>query len=56
LERQVLISADLARRLELPDGIVGENLGEHAVKGRDQTLDVIALHAARLPIPQAASG
>ncbi len=44
LERQVLISADLAKLLELPDGIVKEDFGDHAVRGRDQTLDVVALH------------
>ncbi|ASW06091.1 adenylate/guanylate cyclase domain-containing protein [Rhizobium sp. 11515TR] len=44
LERQVLISSDLARRVELPEGIIKEELGEHAVRGRDQHLGVIALH------------
>jgi len=44
LERQVLISSDLARRLELPEAIIKEDLGEHAVHGRDQQLGVIALH------------
>ncbi|NRP85099.1 Adenylate cyclase 1 [Ensifer adhaerens] len=44
LERQVLISSDLARRLELPETIIKEDLGEHAVRGRDQHLGVIALH------------
>ncbi|NLR95613.1 adenylate/guanylate cyclase domain-containing protein [Rhizobium sp. P38BS-XIX] len=44
LERQVLISSDLARRLELPEAIVKEELGEHAVRGRDHSLGVIALH------------
>ncbi|MBB5572080.1 MULTISPECIES: adenylate/guanylate cyclase domain-containing protein [Rhizobium] len=47
LDRQVLISADLARRIELPDDIAKEDLGDHAVRGRDQTLGVIALHMAR---------
>jgi adenylate cyclase len=47
LERQVLISADLARRMELPDEIAREDLGDHAVRGRDQTLGVIALHMPR---------
>ncbi len=55
LERQVLISADLARQLELPDGIVQEDLGDHAVRGRDQTLGVIALHMQRRALPQAIS-
>ncbi len=44
LERQVLISSDLARRLELPGAIIKEELGEHAIRGRDQSLGVIALH------------
>jgi adenylate cyclase len=47
LERQVLISADLARRLDLPDGIVAEDLGDHSVKGRGQCIGVVALHAPR---------
>ncbi|MBB4570167.1 adenylate/guanylate cyclase domain-containing protein [Rhizobium leucaenae] len=49
LERQVLISTDLARRIQLPDDIASEDLGDHAVRGRDQTLGVIALHMARRP-------
>ncbi|MEF0939239.1 adenylate/guanylate cyclase domain-containing protein [Rhizobium sp. BR 362] len=53
LERQVLISTDLARRLELPDDIASEDLGDHAVRGRDQTLGVIALHMARRPVQKA---
>lgn len=44
LERQVLISSDLARRVELPEAIIKEELGDHAVRGRDQSLGVIALH------------
>ncbi len=44
LERQVLISSDLARRIELPEAIIKEELGDHAVRGRDQPLGVIALH------------
>jgi adenylate cyclase len=47
LDRSVLISADLAGRMTLPEGIVVEDLGQHAVKGRDQTLGVIALHSAK---------
>lgn len=43
LERPVLISAELAGRLGMPDDISVEELGEHAVKGRGQTLGVIAL-------------
>ncbi|MFT4183137.1 MAG: adenylate/guanylate cyclase domain-containing protein [Rhizobium sp.] len=56
LDRQVLISADLARRLELPDGIVPEDLGEHAVRGRDHTLGVIALHKQQKPALKAMGG
>ncbi|MFJ6322361.1 MULTISPECIES: adenylate/guanylate cyclase domain-containing protein [unclassified Rhizobium] len=44
LERQVLISSDLAGRLDLPEAIIKEELGDHAVRGRDQHLGVIALH------------
>ncbi|ENN85847.1 putative adenylate/guanylate cyclase [Rhizobium freirei PRF 81] len=44
LERQVLISSDLAKRIELPEAVVKEELGDHAVRGRDQHLGVIALH------------
>jgi adenylate cyclase len=43
LDRPVLISTDLANQLTLPDGIVGEHLGEHAIRGRGQTLGVVAL-------------
>ena len=46
LNRPVLISAELAGRLTLPDGVVGVDLGEHAVKGRGQTLGVLALERA----------
>ncbi|PZM17289.1 adenylate/guanylate cyclase domain-containing protein [Rhizobium tubonense] len=46
LERPVLISADLANRLMLPDDIVAEDLGEHAVRGRGQALGVVALARA----------
>ncbi|WP_426231797.1 adenylate/guanylate cyclase domain-containing protein [Pararhizobium sp. DWP3-4] len=43
LGRQVLISAELAQRIKLPDTIAIEDLGTHAVKGRGQTLGVMAL-------------
>ena len=46
LERSVLISRDLANRLVLPDDIVAEELGEHAVKGRGQAVGVVALARA----------
>ncbi|AYG58688.1 adenylate/guanylate cyclase domain-containing protein [Rhizobium jaguaris] len=55
LERQVLISADLARRIELPEEIATEDLGDHAVRGRDQTLGVIALHMPREQVRKAIS-
>ncbi|ASY62294.1 Adenylate cyclase [Sinorhizobium sojae CCBAU 05684] len=44
LNRQVLISADLLRRIRLPDFIREEDLGAHEVKGRGQKLGVLALH------------
>jgi adenylate cyclase len=50
LERPVLISTDLADQLVLPDAIVAEELGDHAVKGRGQALGVVALVRAE---PQA---
>lgn len=43
LNRPVLISAELARRMDFPDDIACEDLGTHAVKGRGQTLGVMAL-------------
>ncbi|MBW9066126.1 adenylate/guanylate cyclase domain-containing protein [Rhizobium herbae] len=43
LNRPVLISAELAERIKLPDAIAIEDLGTHAVKGRGQTLGVMAL-------------
>ncbi|TCL70274.1 adenylate/guanylate cyclase domain-containing protein [Rhizobium sp. BK251] len=43
LNRPVLISTDLANRMTLPDTVQGEDLGSHAVKGRGQTLGVMAL-------------
>lgn len=43
LERPVLISAELAARLTLPEDISAEDLGEHAVKGRGQALGVVSL-------------
>ncbi|MFS8115814.1 adenylate/guanylate cyclase domain-containing protein [Rhizobium jaguaris] len=55
LERQVLISADLARRIELPEEIATEDLGDHAVRGRDQALGVIALHMPREQVRKAIS-
>jgi len=43
LNRSVLISTELAQRIKLPDTIAVEDLGTHAVKGRGQTLGVMAL-------------
>jgi adenylate cyclase len=43
LDKPILMSTDLARRMTLPGNVLAEDLGEHAVKGRDQTLGVIAL-------------
>ncbi len=43
LNRTVLISTELAQRIKLPDTIAIEDLGTHAVKGRGQTLGVMAL-------------
>jgi adenylate cyclase len=48
LGHPVLISSDLAHQLLLPKGIRSEYLGEHAVKGRGQTLGVCAL--SRQPV------
>ncbi|MCA1489990.1 adenylate/guanylate cyclase domain-containing protein [Sinorhizobium alkalisoli] len=48
LDRQVLISADLLRRIRLPEFIREEDLGEHEIKGRGQRLGVLALHRGRL--------
>ncbi|OBZ96192.1 adenylate cyclase [Pararhizobium polonicum] len=43
LDKTVLISSELAHRIKLPDTIAIEDLGMHAVKGRGQTLGVMAL-------------
>ena len=43
LDRTVLISAELAHHLTLPDTIQMEDLGEHAVKGRGQTVGILSL-------------
>ncbi|WP_111561150.1 adenylate/guanylate cyclase domain-containing protein [Rhizobium sp.] len=43
LNRSVLISTDLAQRIQLPAKVVAEDLGQHAVKGRGQSLGVISL-------------
>lgn len=43
LNKPILISTELARRLTLPSDVLAEDLGEHAVKGRDQLLGVVAL-------------
>jgi adenylate cyclase len=43
LDKRILMSTDLARRMTLPGNVLAEDLGEHAVKGRDQTVGVVAL-------------
>jgi adenylate cyclase len=43
LDKPILMSADLTRRLTLPKDVLAEDLGEHAVKGRGQALGVVAL-------------
>ncbi|MDM9629257.1 adenylate/guanylate cyclase domain-containing protein [Rhizobium sp. S152] len=43
LNRSVLISTDLMQRITLPEDISAEDLGYHAVKGRGQSLGVVAL-------------
>ncbi|WP_457663237.1 adenylate cyclase Cya2 [Sinorhizobium medicae] len=47
LVRQVLISADLLRRLRTPVFVRCEDLGEHEVKGRGQRLAVLSLATDR---------
>ncbi|PLU59451.1 adenylate cyclase [Sinorhizobium medicae] len=47
LDRQVLISADLLRRLRTPVFVRCEDLGEHEVKGRGQRLAVLSLASDR---------
>ena len=58
LGKQVLISSELAQRMKLPKTLDIEDLGAHAVKGRGQTLGVMALKqlqkvevVQRLPLP-----
>ena len=58
LGKQVLISSELAQRIKLPKTLDIEDLGAHAVKGRGQTLGVMALKqlqkvevVQRLPLP-----
>ncbi|MBW9112882.1 adenylate/guanylate cyclase domain-containing protein [Rhizobium cauense] len=43
LNRSVLISSDLAQRIKMPETVSAQDLGSHAVKGRGQSLGVIAL-------------
>ncbi len=43
LNRPVLISSELAQRLQIPDKVMPEDLGTHAVKGRGHPLGVMAL-------------
>ncbi|HTO30205.1 MAG TPA: adenylate/guanylate cyclase domain-containing protein [Pararhizobium sp.] len=48
LNQQVLISTDLAQRMNVPDTFSLEDLGTHAVKGRGQALGVMALAGRKL--------
>ncbi|MET0748633.1 MAG: adenylate/guanylate cyclase domain-containing protein [Rhizobium sp.] len=50
LDRQVLISTDLADLMILPDGVRAEYLGLHAVKGRGREVGVVALATGRSPL------
>ena len=50
LNRPVLISAELARRVKFPDEISCEDLGTHAVRGRGQALGVIALSSRAVTV------
>ncbi len=43
LNRPILISADLAGRIEMPETVAVEPLGTHALRGRGQMLEVMAL-------------
>ncbi|MBO9123409.1 MULTISPECIES: adenylate/guanylate cyclase domain-containing protein [unclassified Rhizobium] len=58
LNRSVLISTDLAQRIQLPAKVVAEDLGQHAVKGRGQSLGVISLVKAddRIASPKLHAG
>jgi adenylate cyclase len=53
----VLVSADLLERIgQLPDDLVAEDLGAHALRGREEALVVAAVrHRATVPVPAAAS-
>ena len=47
LEKKCLISSDLLSRLDpLPSGIITEDLGFHALRGREEPLAVSSLHRA----------
>jgi adenylate cyclase len=43
LNRPILISADLASRIEMPETVAVEALGTHALRGRGQMLKVMSL-------------
>lgn len=43
LNRELLISAALARQMDLPPNVVVDDLGVHTVKGRRQPIDIRAL-------------
>ncbi|QND43235.1 adenylate/guanylate cyclase domain-containing protein [Rhizobium leguminosarum bv. viciae] len=50
LNRPVLISTELARRMNFPDDVSCEDLGTHAVKGRGQALGVMALSSRAVTV------
>jgi len=50
LEAPVLISSELASRMKLSSDIKSEYLGTHAVRGRGQSLGVIALKREKKPL------
>ncbi|NWJ22797.1 adenylate/guanylate cyclase domain-containing protein [Rhizobium sp. RM] len=54
LGHPILISADLAHQIVLPKGVRSEYLGEHAVKGRGQTLGVCTLSKYPVAVSQVA--
>ncbi|MDQ0322528.1 adenylate cyclase [Pararhizobium capsulatum DSM 1112] len=43
LNRSLLISTELAERIDMPETIAIEDLGSHALRGRGQTIGVMAL-------------
>lgn len=53
LGRSVVISTELLHRMPLPDGILAEDMGSHALRGRGQAVGVTALAHARHAAPPA---